>query len=94
MTKLLRRFLVLSAGLMGLGAGSVYAQKAEPPKLDFAFDLHLSVGKPIDIGKVGPVNMRRVVPVLGGMLEGSRIQGRFCARARRLSKLIPYPDLC
>ena len=74
MTNLLRGFLVLSAGL--LGAGSVYAQKAESPKLDFAFDLHLSVGKPIDIGKVGPVNMRRVVPVLGGTLEGPGLKGK------------------
>jgi hypothetical protein len=38
------------------------------PQLAFAFELRVQVGKPIEIGR------RRVVPILGGVLEGSGIR--------------------
>src|SRR6202035_3549579 len=50
--------------------------KSELPKLDAVFDLHLEVGKPIDVGRIGPAGVRRVVPVLGGTLEGSGLKGK------------------
>jgi hypothetical protein len=40
------------------------------PKLDLVFDLHLELGKPTDVGQIGPAGSRRVVPVAGGTLEG------------------------
>ena len=57
-------FLILSVGILGASLSSA-EQKPEPPKLDLAFDLHLDLGKPMDIGKIGPAGMRRVAPVLG-----------------------------
>jgi hypothetical protein len=60
-----------------LTTGPVTGQpKSELPKLDAVFDLHLEVGKPIDVGRIGPAGMRRVVPVLGGTLEGSGLKGK------------------
>jgi hypothetical protein len=72
-----RSLLILSAGILGASVSSVYAeQKPEPPRLDLAFDLHLELGKPMDIGKIGPAGMRRVAPVLGGSLQGPSLSGK------------------
>ena len=91
MTKLLRSFLVLSVGIWGAGAGSVYGQqKPEPPKLDLAFDLHLELGKATDVGQIGPAGMRRVVPVMGGTLEGPGLKGKILPGA---DYQIIHPDL-
>src|SRR6202171_2713753 len=60
-----------------LGAGLLPAQsKPAPPKLDLVFDLHLDLGKPTDVGQIGPAGARRVVPVLGGTLQGSGLKGK------------------
>jgi hypothetical protein len=40
------------------------------PRLEHAFDLRVEVGKPIEIGR------RRIVPILGGTLEGSEIHAK------------------
>jgi hypothetical protein len=40
------------------------------PRLAFAFELRVQVGKPIDLGR------RRVVPILGGVLEGSDMRAK------------------
>lgn len=50
--------------------------KPAPPKLEHVFDLHLQLGKPTDVGKVGPEGHRRVVPVLGGTLDGPGLKGK------------------
>jgi Protein of unknown function (DUF3237) len=76
MTKLLRSFLAFSVGILGAGAGRVYGEKPEPPKLEHAFDLHLELGKATDVGKAGPAGLRRVVPVMGGTLEGPGLKGK------------------
>ena len=57
---------------LGLCLGLLPAQsKLAPPKLDPVFDLHLQLGKATDVGQTGPAGLRRVVPVLGGTLEGT-----------------------
>ncbi len=50
--------------------------KPAPPKLDLVFNLHLELGKPTDVGKIGPAGSRRVVPVAGGTLEGPGLKGK------------------
>ena len=50
--------------------------KPTPLKLDPAFDLHLELGKPIDVGQIGPAGARRVVSVLGGTLQGPGLKGK------------------
>ena len=50
--------------------------KPAAPKLEHVFDLHLQLGKPTDVGKVGPSGSRRVVPVNGGTLEGPGLKGK------------------
>jgi hypothetical protein len=49
--------------------------KMPSPKLDHVFDLHLQLGKPADIGQIGPAGSRRVAIVLGGTLEGPGMPG-------------------
>jgi hypothetical protein len=45
------------------------------PVLTFAFELRASVGAPQEIGDVRG-GRRRIVPILGGTLEGSGLRGR------------------
>ena len=60
-----------------LGASLLCGQtKPAPPKLEYAFDLHLQIGKPVDVGKTGPAGLRRVAPVVGGTLEGPGLKGK------------------
>jgi hypothetical protein len=63
--------------LFCLGAGVLAGQsKPAPPKLDLVFDLHLDLGKPTDVGQIGPAGARRVAPVLGGTLQGPGLKGK------------------
>jgi hypothetical protein len=50
--------------------------KPAAPKLDLVFNLHLELGKPTDVGQIGPAGSRRVVPVAGGTLEGPGLKGK------------------
>ena len=50
--------------------------KPAAPKLDLVFDLHLDLGKPTDVGQIGPAGARRVAPVLGGTLQGPGLKGK------------------
>jgi hypothetical protein len=54
-----------------LGEGKPVTLNVEP-----AFDLHLELSKPIDVGQIGPAGARRVVNVLGGTLQGSGLKGK------------------
>lgn len=65
----------LLLGIAGLCAALMCAQPA-PPRLDLAFDLHLDLGKPIDVGKIGSIGNRRVAPVQGGTLQGPGLKGK------------------
>jgi len=70
----MERFAVF--GMWFVVAGLLAAQsKMPPPKLDHVFDLHLQLGKPTDIGQIGPAGTRRVAVVLGGVLEGPGLPG-------------------
>jgi Protein of unknown function (DUF3237) len=40
-----------------------------PPKLSLAFELHVQVGPPMELG-LGPKGLRRIIPILGGTFEG------------------------
>jgi len=66
--------LVFVAALSG---GLLWSQaKSGPPKLDLAFDLHLDLGKPVDVGRVSAAGDRRVASVLGGTLQGPGLKGK------------------
>ena len=45
------------------------------PELDFVAHLSVTVGEPIDLGEVADGH-RRLVPILGGTVEGPFLQGR------------------
>jgi hypothetical protein len=45
------------------------------PGLDFVAEIRVEVGQPITIGETG-AGLRRVVPILGGTVEGPRLSGR------------------
>src|ERR1700686_4702396 len=60
-----------------LCAGLLHGEsKPAAPKLDLVFDLHLELGKPTDVGQIGPAGSRRIVPVAGGTLEGPGLKGK------------------
>ena len=61
--------------VLGLFDGLLPGQ-AKPPKLDLAFELHLELGKPTDVGQIGPAGSRRIVPVAGGTLQGPGLKGK------------------
>lgn len=62
-------FLVVGAD------GPVLAQQPPvAPKLEFAFELRVRVGEPIEIGQV-PHGRRRIVPILGGSVAGPMLKG-------------------
>jgi hypothetical protein len=46
-----------------------------PPRLTFAFAVHVSIGPPTEVGEVTG-GRRRVVPILGGTFDGPGIRGR------------------
>jgi hypothetical protein len=65
------------SAVLALNAAALLGQsKPVPPKLDLAFDLHLELGKPTDVGQIGPAGSRRVAPVLGGTLQGAGLKGK------------------
>jgi hypothetical protein len=45
------------------------------PALSFVAEIRVEVGQPITIGETG-AGLRRVVPILGGTVEGPRLSGR------------------
>jgi hypothetical protein len=45
------------------------------PGLDFVAEIRVEVGQPITNGETG-AGLRRVVPILGGTVEGPRLSGR------------------
>lgn len=60
---------------LALAAAALPAQKLGPPKFDHVFDLHLQLGKPMDVGTVTSAGLRRVAVVDGGSLEGPGMPG-------------------
>lgn len=51
---------------------------AIPPQLDFAFELRVSVGHILDLGR-GSLGIRRTVPITGGTFGGPLLSGRVLA---------------
>jgi hypothetical protein len=75
-TSLWWRAAAVGIALMAVGA-TASAQSASPaaPVLKFAFELRALVGTPVDVGQT-PRGRRRIVPILGGTVEGPGIKGR------------------
>jgi len=46
-----------------------------PPTLDFALELRVDIGPPLEVGSLS-CGMRRTIPILGGVFSGPRIAGR------------------
>ena len=45
------------------------------PALEFAFEAHIELGAPMELGSV-PYGHRRIIPIVGGTFEGPRVKGR------------------
>jgi hypothetical protein len=45
------------------------------PALSFVADIRVDVGEPVTIGETG-AGLRRLIPILGGSVEGPRLTGR------------------
>ncbi len=71
------RFLIVGLGVLG-GERFVIAQTtdsaAAAPQLVFAFELRAQVGPPAEIGAVTH-GRRRIVPILGGTVDGPMLKG-------------------
>lgn len=46
-----------------------------PPTLTFAFEVHAEVGAAVDVGPT-PRGYRRIIPIVGGSVEGPGMKGR------------------
>jgi hypothetical protein len=77
-----------AAGALLCAAPLFGQSKLPPPKLDPAFNLHLALGKPSDVGNASAAGMRRVVPVTGGVLEGPGMGGGAALKG----KILPGAD--
>jgi hypothetical protein len=49
-----------------------------PPELQFAFEIEVEVGPPLDFGTTQNGH-RRVIPITGGRVSGPKLQGRILA---------------
>ncbi|MBV8850849.1 MAG: DUF3237 family protein, partial [Methylobacteriaceae bacterium] len=56
-------------------ASAFQNQAMDAPGLSFVADIRVDVGEPIAVGETG-LGLRRVVPILGGTVEGPRLNGR------------------
>jgi hypothetical protein len=69
---------LVAASVMGGGPVLLAQDGKRPPQapgLIFAFELHVEVGPPLEVGQL-PGGMRRIVPILKGTFEGPGIKGR------------------
>jgi len=57
--------------LMAQAAGTPPAA----PRLEFAMELHVQLGAPLEVGQV-PRGRRRIVPIVGGTFSGPAIKGK------------------
>ena len=48
----------------------------EAPQLEFAFEARVEIGEPLSVGRTHAGGERRLVPILGGAVEGPRVAGR------------------
>lgn len=53
-------------------------EQAMAPRLEFVGQVDAAVGAPLSIGR-GPGGERRIVPILGGRIEGPRLAGEVMA---------------
>lgn len=59
---------------VGIDMSALAQPPPASPKLEFAFELRVRVGEPIEIGQV-PHGRRRIVPILGGSVAGPMLKG-------------------
>jgi hypothetical protein len=64
---------VTAAEAQRTGAGEITDTGA--PALSFVADIRVDVGEPVTIGHTG-AGLRRVIPILGGSVQGPRLAGR------------------
>ena len=75
-TEMARRELFLTAGALGLSGveGAHAMDRPAAPRLELAFEAIVDIAPLHDLG-VGPLGVRRMVPITGGVFEGPRIRG-------------------
>src|SRR5690349_19378853 len=80
----LRREFLMRLALLAMIGGSfassllmAQAAGAPPvaPRLEFAMELHVQLGAPLEVGQV-PRGRRRIVPIVGGTFSGPAIKGK------------------
>ena len=49
------------------------------PELEFAFEAHVRLGAPLELGAIHSGVERRIIPITGGTFEGPAIKGRVLA---------------
>lgn len=65
--------LLLSVAAPGMPA-SASGQEPSAPGLTFAFEAHVELGPPMELGQV-PQGRRRIIPIVGGTFEGPEVRG-------------------
>lgn len=67
-----RRITVLMVTATALFVANI--ARAQGIESEFLFKLNLSIGSPIDIGKI-PIGQRVIYPIIGGTFEGPKLKG-------------------
>jgi hypothetical protein len=76
-----RRTLLAAGGALALGFGGSAAaapRRLRQPPLDFVFGATVRIGPPQEFGLVDGLR-KRVIPILGGEVEGPRLSGKVLA---------------
>ena len=55
--------------------GAAQSPAPPAPALTFAFEAHVELGPPMELGQV-PQGRRRIIPIVGGTFEGPALRGR------------------
>jgi len=68
---------VIGGLLLLVAAPFVHAQEVpDPPGLEFAFEVRAEVADPTVVGVLPTGQMRRIIDIIGGTIEGPNLKGR------------------
>jgi hypothetical protein len=71
----MRAAKVLMSGILLAAASGAASQQALGPRLEFAFEETVTLGKVVEVGKTVR-GERRIIPITGGHFEGPGIKGK------------------
>lgn len=70
------RVLVAGVLLVSLCRSAVAQEGPEPPALEFAFEVRAEVADPIVVGELPTGQVRRIIDIVGGTVQGPNISGK------------------